>query len=460
MVVLESSLDLPGVNYIWNTPSGTFTTADPVLELSSSGNQLDGFYTLSIEDNGCTSDLSDTLTVSLSEMPDTPVIMGDVDLCEGDDLQLSLEQTAEEYIWTGLLDTTTTTPNLNISGITGDGQISVTLVNGLCESEPSALFEVNYIEQPEAPQLNMMGLDDCIMPGASVEICINNFSDILTYVLLDAEGAGINFIETECFTIESELLESGENQFSIFAEQSACRSEEISFSLNAIQSDFVGAIIEGGDLILCDNNELLLTAINFPDGVDLDWSATNPDIILVENNEQVFVSNIQDGDNIIILNTSIGNCLDVASDTINIQVLSGVTANDDILVINANEITIIDVTDNDQFENGVSVTIIGPPIEGEAFVDDGKITFIPNSGFFGEVTIIYEICETMCPAFCNRATVTIEVGNDEDCFVPTVITPNGDNINDDLIIPCLNSVEFSNNELIIFNQWGLSLIHI
>ncbi|MEM9846399.1 MAG: gliding motility-associated C-terminal domain-containing protein, partial [Bacteroidota bacterium] len=39
--------------------------------------------------------------------------------------------------------------------------------------------------------------------------------------------------------------------------------------------------------------------------------------------------------------------------------------------------------------------------------------------------------------------------------IPSIITPNNDNINDEFIIPCLSGdSQFPENELIIFNQWG------
>ena len=38
--------------------------------------------------------------------------------------------------------------------------------------------------------------------------------------------------------------------------------------------------------------------------------------------------------------------------------------------------------------------------------------------------------------------------------MPTIISPNGDGINDRLIINCLETGKFQQNQLIILNQWG------
>ena len=41
-----------------------------------------------------------------------------------------------------------------------------------------------------------------------------------------------------------------------------------------------------------------------------------------------------------------------------------------------------------------------------------------------------------------------------DCDVPNVITPNGDNKNDVLFLPCITGDDYPDNELVVYNQWG------
>src|SRR5690606_2367027 len=66
----------------------------------------------------------------------------------------------------------------------------------------------------------------------------------------------------------------------------------------------------------------------------------------------------------------------------------------------------------------------------------------------------YRICPADCPDLCDEAWVRIESGAADDCAVPTVLTPNGDNYNDMLIIPCLSSGQYPNNKISVFNVWG------
>ncbi|MCY7330938.1 MAG: gliding motility-associated C-terminal domain-containing protein, partial [Saprospiraceae bacterium] len=39
-------------------------------------------------------------------------------------------------------------------------------------------------------------------------------------------------------------------------------------------------------------------------------------------------------------------------------------------------------------------------------------------------------------------------------FIPNVFTPNGDNVNDWLVIDCLDGGGFPENSIVIYNQWG------
>ncbi|MBK7344657.1 MAG: gliding motility-associated C-terminal domain-containing protein [Saprospiraceae bacterium] len=67
----------------------------------------------------------------------------------------------------------------------------------------------------------------------------------------------------------------------------------------------------------------------------------------------------------------------------------------------------------------------------------------------------YQVCSQKCPGVCAEAIVTLTIGLDARCDVPTIITPNNDGVNDFLVVPCLVlQDEYPNNRLSIFNQWG------
>jgi gliding motility-associated-like protein len=66
----------------------------------------------------------------------------------------------------------------------------------------------------------------------------------------------------------------------------------------------------------------------------------------------------------------------------------------------------------------------------------------------------YRICSRTCPDLCDDGVVAITARERVCEFVPNTITPNGDGINDYLIIPCLDIESYPQNNLVIYNQWG------
>lgn len=56
---------------------------------------------------------------------------------------------------------------------------------------------------------------------------------------------------------------------------------------------------------------------------------------------------------------------------------------------------------------------------------------------------------------CSFAGNALHLSALDTCQIPTLITPNDDGKNDDLIIPCLPANPNDNkSELYIFNEWG------
>jgi len=111
------------------------------------------------------------------------------------------------------------------------------------------------------------------------------------------------------------------------------------------------------------------------------------------------------------------------------------------------------VLTNDTYEDDdFVVTVIGP-LAGLTQTGNGLFAYQagPNNG---RVNFIYRLCSAACPDLCSNAVVTITVRESFCTYIPNVITPNDDGINDYLEIPCLNTDLYPNNRLVIYNQWG------
>ena len=122
-------------------------------------------------------------------------------------------------------------------------------------------------------------------------------------------------------------------------------------------------------------------------------------------------------------------------------------------------LTIANFLDNDGLAGNTQwkTTISQAPQHGTAVLQsNGGILYTPANNFHGTDILTYEICNQSCLDMCAQALIRIDVsGADgrELCFVPNVITPNGDGNNDAFEVPCLADA-YPNNELSIFNRRG------
>lgn len=112
------------------------------------------------------------------------------------------------------------------------------------------------------------------------------------------------------------------------------------------------------------------------------------------------------------------------------------------------------------FPLGVSITVDtcnGVPA-GVSYLGNGIFTYEPNNQTRG-FEFFYCLCidSMLCnfPKVCDTAALVTGRLDETDCsFIPNVITPNKDGVNDYFRIPCLDSQQFRDNSLVVFNQWG------
>ena len=213
------------------------------------------------------------------------------------------------------------------------------------------------------------------------------------------------------------------------------------------------------DVVFCDPNSILLEAI-LPENIVGQWQTANQVELEQLSNGMAFITNIQENNLQFIWCLSQNTCIDFSSDTIDIEILraEGLKANTDVVELFFNEsISEIDLLSNDRIPEDMAWTfdIIE---EGEGSIThlgEGFIDYTPRQNFFGEDQFIYQLCHAECPELCDTTQIKFQVkgiNSDQSCFVPNIITPNGDGINDVFTVPCLT--EYPNHELSIFNRWG------
>lgn len=115
----------------------------------------------------------------------------------------------------------------------------------------------------------------------------------------------------------------------------------------------------------------------------------------------------------------------------------------------------VDVLANDSDPDGDALyvsAIIDGPSTGTAIIQNGgqSVLYIPDPGQCEADTFYYEVCD-LDNAGCDTAFVCVTVIC--ECFIPNVLTPNNDNLNDEFIVECLEQIE-DGGVLRVYNRWG------
>lgn len=117
---------------------------------------------------------------------------------------------------------------------------------------------------------------------------------------------------------------------------------------------------------------------------------------------------------------------------------------DDFFVMFVDGVLTGNLLSNDDDPDGNAININTSPIVNPAnglviLLNGGSFLYIPNTGFEGEDTFVYEICDSGSPSMCDQATVTIRVIRDLD---PTENDPP--HAGDDLLVINPNQLGIGN----------------
>jgi len=172
------------------------------------------------------------------------------------------------------------------------------------------------------------------------------------------------------------------------------------------------------------------------------------------------------GENTFIWETNGGLCGNLSRDTVVLTYEQTPVALPDTVQVDFGTPIDFNILTNDLVPNSYSVNVISRPSSGILTNNGaGNFNYLPDVTYTGIEEMIYRICnlnctDTVVASQCDVSNVVFEIGGATDCEIPSLITPNGDNVNDVFFIPCLNCADcLLDNELTIFNQWGDHVFH-
>lgn len=453
----------PGATWMWQTPSGPIITTVPTLTIPDFNTNSSGSYSAIQIVNECRSENSEDLNLLLQTEPLTPTLIGNSSICEGDDYLLEVDiLNADNYIWFTPNGTITTDVNellLEDVAINEAGSYSVFIRSGNCISDTSQFFTLAVMPIPESLVFFEDDISICNSDVSELIICTDpviGFWDKIKLTDLQT-GTTIQESDDNCFDLDF-LLSSGEASYElgVVSELTGCQSINIdTLNLNISEVPSGRAEVAQDTIFLCGDDFATITVDDAPDNIQIRWDSNDPEInIFDEQSETVSLSNLRPGSNKIFLISSAGSCEAYAIDTITVIILEEPSAIDDNLELAFDQEIPISVLTNDNFTEEVNINLITNPSSGNATVNDNFVIYNPQPGLVGEEAFSYEICYDICPDLCDEATITLQIGQNVDCFAGNLISPNGDGYNDILKVPCLQTGNFENNSLVIFNEWG------
>ena len=369
-------------------------------------------------------------------------------VCEGTTVQLTIDSTAAIYEWTGPGGFTSSEQSPVIPEVSGNYAVVCTPPSG-CTTTGN--IDITY---SASPIFDAFANSPICNENIELNLTIDPTSPAVDSFFWEYPDGTITMVE-DPIIINPDQSDGGIYTITLFSGLCSV-SEDITVEVIGnfttppqLFSDCDGAV--------CVGETCTIIGTSYPEGVFYNWTATPADCLPAVTNSNT----------IEVTPTAIGNCVftywvvqdGCVSDTVSIALsVSGPPAAEEDEFDTEIETPALNlaVLANDDYNPtlGTGVTIVTEPINGELTSNgDGTFNYTPNDGFSGTDQFIYQICHSCTMASCDMAIATIHV-IDESCTVPNIITPNGDGMNEELRINCLNSGDFQEASLQILNEWG------
>lgn len=448
--------------YAWTSSDTNVVIVSPgILTIPNATPSWNGVYTVALTVDGCTS-ASSSIAIQVRQALFPPSIVSPPLVCEGDSLVLT--STAPDgamlhWISSNGFDSMEDEPVIYpvTPADAGTYQLVYTL-NG-CPSPPSNPYKISVQPTLAAPAIMTDLIAVCLDDPIPITLCIDPASliDGGTYTWYLNESTVIGTLGPDsCITINGAPLQGGVNSITATVALLGCPSAQGN-SIVITGDQFPAQDADAGfDIISCPGEMIILDASDPLPGTGM-WTSDNDMVIFSDPADPMAdIVGLPSGMYTIAWTLSYASCFDYSQDSMSITVMESPITIPDTIEVPFGQTAEFTVTTNDIINmDPFTVEIVQQPQRGNALhVGNGIFRYTPNVGFVGTDMMIYRICSTDCPEECSESIVILKVGNEDDCFVPSLFTPNNDGVNDVLIVPCLETDRYPNNKIIVFNEWG------
>ncbi|MBK8565358.1 MAG: gliding motility-associated C-terminal domain-containing protein [Saprospiraceae bacterium] len=478
-LALNSSI-YPGTNiqYQWYFNNGITNTLlgatnSPTFFLPNIANGNEGTYTVVVAAGNCTTQPSNAAAVevtnALSGIPPT-LTTTSTQLCMGETLTLNSSawpNAGASYLWyfdngngqvlLGISDV----PTWFVGDVTMDdvGTYTVVVASGSCTTQPSNA-ELVLVASMSGTAMQLTANDNQLCEGQQLTLNSSAAPNVdMQYQWYFDAGNGPVLLGTTAeptyFVGDASIGNVG--IYSVIASNGECATPPSNLELVTLTESPALLTSSSTDISTpACRGDLVQLNVSPVDGATYQWNGPQGFTANVPNPILPSATPGQAGEYVATL--MVDGCIFEAP-AAEVHVFTGIAAADDVYDLNFNEtLSDADVVVNDLPGNvqAWDLRIVEAPANGKAELVNGKLTYTPRNNFFGPDVMVYEICNSDCPDDCDRATVRFNVlGTDEnqDCFAPNIITPNGDGINDNFEVPCLET-SYKDNNVRIFNRWG------
>lgn len=476
-LALNSSI-YPGTNvqYLWYFNDGTTnvllaTTDIPTYFVNNATTTNTGIYSVVVASGNCTTQPSNSQAIQVTNaLATAPTLtVSAAQLCVGETLALNSSiypGTNVHYLWyfndgtsTTLLATTDVpTYFVNNATAANAGVYSVVVASGNCTTQPSNTAQVSVSNL--AGQALQLGIsDDKLCEGETLTLNSSSAGANMQYQWYFDNGNGAVLLATTnvpTYFIDNATA-ANVGTYSVIAGNGFCSTPSSNLQVVSLTQapTLTADASTDADSPAC-RGELVQLNVTQVAGATYQWSG--PQGFTATTPNPVLPSATVGQAGAYIATLTIDGC-SFKAPAANVHVYTGIAAADDMFDVQFNEpLTEGVLIFNDQLGNVQfwDIHIAEQPTNGTAKIVDGKLEYVPNNNYYGQDALVYELCNTDCPDDCELATVRLNVlGSqvEEPCFVPNIITPNGDGRNDFFTVPCLETT-YTNNNVRIFNRWG------